>query len=154
MPKAKTFDPDDFYHFAGSIIRDPKANEAELRSAVSRVYYSLFLIARDRLFGMDEKNLTEAIRKKITRNYRIKIDKKKKRLGTHQVVIFAIQDKLKSITLSHQLDQLREARVNADYRIDNKYIREIDKKSWREYAEENMQLAALALPRLKKLPYY
>lgn len=148
------FDPIKYFSFAGSIVRDPNADEASLRSAISRAYYSLFLIARDNLFGLDEVKLTSSVIKRIVGNYQLATRKKKARLATHELVIFAIQDKTKNITLSQQIDQIREARVNADYRRDQKCLSDIGKESWREYAEETMQLAALILPMVEKLPSY
>jgi len=154
VPKVPQFNPEEFFHFAGAILKNSAANEAELHSAISRVYYSLFLVARNRMFGIDEQQLTDNIRKRILRNYRIKIGKGKSRLGMHERVIFAIRDRTNNITLSQQLDQLREARINADYKVNQKCLSDIGKKSWREYAEESMQLASLALARVKNLPSY
>lgn len=148
------FNPEHFFHYASTILNNSTANEAELRSAISRVYYAVFLIARDRLFGPDEQRLTHGIEKRIIKSYRIKIDKKKFKLGTHERTIFAIHDKTNNISLSQQLDQLREARINADYKVSQKVLSDINKESWRKYAEENMQLATLILPRVRNLPSY
>jgi uncharacterized protein (UPF0332 family) len=153
-PMSQPFDPTGFFSFAGSIVRDANANEAALRSAISRVYYSIYLVARDNLFGRDETQLTSGIKKRIVRNYQLRTQSKKRELGTHERVIFAVLDRTNNITLSQQLDQLREARVNADYKMSQKYLTDIRKKSWREYAEETMQLATLVLPIVKRLPSY
>lgn len=154
MPASQPFDPTEFFSFAGSIIRDSSANEAALRSAISRAYYSAYLIARDRLFGTDEVRLTAGIRKRINRNFQLRSHKKRRELGMHVLVIFAVHDRTNNFTLSQQLDQLREARVNADYKMSQKCLLDIGKQSWREYAEETMQLATLILPLVKRLPSY
>jgi len=151
---SQSFDPTEFFSFAGLIVRESSANEAALRSAISRAYYSVYLVARDSLFGTDEARLTAGIRKRINRNYQLKTHKKQRELGTHALVIFAIHDRTNNFTLSHQLDQLREARVDADYKMSQKCLSNIGKQSWREYAEETMQLATLILPRAKMLPSY
>jgi hypothetical protein len=154
MSTYPVFNPEEFFHYASLILHDPLASEAQLRTAISRSYYSLFLIARDKLFGTDEHYLTSGIRKKILKSYQIRIDKKKKHLATHELVIYAINDKTHNVTLFQQLDQLREARVNADYKMSQKLLADLGKKSWRDYAEENMQLAALVLARVKTLSSY
>ncbi len=154
MPTNKVFDPTKFFSFAGSLVRDSSANEAALRSAISRAYYSIFLVARDSLFGTDEARLTSGIRKRINRNYQTATHGRQRELGTHALVIFAVRDKTNNFTLSQQIDQLKEARVNADYKMSQQCIIDAGKQSWREYAEETMQLAALILPIVKKLPSY
>ncbi|MCL0066156.1 hypothetical protein M1N79_04700 [Dehalococcoidia bacterium] len=149
------FNPEEFFGFAGSIVRDSSAKEAALRSAISRAYYSVYLVARDRLFGMDETQLTANIRKRISEKSQQRHRRRRWReLGTHERVIFAIQDKTNNVTLSQQLDQLREARVNADYRMNQNCLSNLGKQSWRELAEETMQLATLILPLAKRLPSY
>ncbi len=149
------FNPEEFFSFASSIVREPTANEAALRSAVSRAYYSVYLIARDRLFGLDGGQLTARIRKEIAKKFQLKHKLKRQRgLGTHEVVIFAILDKPDSVTLSHQLDQLREARINADYKMNQECLSSVGKQSWREYAKETIELATLILPLAKRLPPY
>lgn len=150
------FNPDDYFSFAGAIVRDPNANDAALRAAISRAYYAVFLSARDHLFGIDELSCTVRVRKKIEKNFQIKYNLGSKRpyLATHQRVIFSIIDKTNNVVLSQQLDQLREARVRADYKRNNNCLSEVNKQSWRDYAEETMQLAALVLPMTKRLPSY
>jgi hypothetical protein len=70
-----SFDPKEYFVYASSIVRDSGSNEAALRSAISRVYYSLFLITRDRLFGLDEVRLTNSIRKRIINEYQLQTKK-------------------------------------------------------------------------------
>jgi hypothetical protein len=154
MPASQLFDPTEFFSFASSILRDSSANEAALRSAISRAYYSAHLVARDRLFGADGVRLTARIRRKIKKSLQLRSHKKQRELGMHVLVVFAVQERANIVTLSQQLDQLREARVDADYKTNQKCLKDIGKQSWREYAEETMQLTALILPLLKRLPSY
>lgn len=149
-----SFNPDEFFSFASLICRDSSADEASLRSAISRAYYAVFLAARDSLFGTDAVGLSDPVKKRIIRNFQVRRKEKRRGLGIHETVIFAILDRTNSITLSGQLDQLREARVNADYRLSHRCLLDVGKRSWREYAEETMQLAALILPLMKRLPSY
>jgi uncharacterized protein (UPF0332 family) len=150
------FDPDGFFGFAGTIVRDPNANDAALRSAISRAYYAVFLTARDALFGIDEMSCTKAVKVKIAKKHQIYYGLKSKQphLATHQRVIFSVLDKTNNITLHQQLEQLKEARVRADYIRNDACLLEVNKHSWRDYAEETMQLAALVLPMAKRLPLY
>lgn len=150
------FDPDGFFNFAGTIVRDPNANDAALRSAISRAYYAVFLTARDALFGIDELSCTKAVKKKIAKNHHIYYGIKSKHpyLATHQRVIFSVLDKTNNITLHQQLEQLKEARVRADYIRNDTCLLEVNKQSWRDYAKETMQLATLVLPITKRLPSY
>lgn len=150
-----SFNPDGFFSFAGSIVREPTANEAALRSAISRAYYSVYLVARDSLFGLDERCLTTKMKREIAAKFRVRHKLKKQRgLGTHERVIFAILDKTNNVTLSQRLDQLREARVNADYKMNQECLSNVGKQSWREYVKETMELASLVLPLARKLPSY
>lgn len=151
---SQLFNPEGFFSFASSVVRDPNASEAGLRSAVSRAYYAVFITARDRLFGDDQKNLNNKVKKKIRQSYRQQTGNKKPYLGNHELVIFTISDRAKDVMLSTQLDQLREARVAADYKRDYYHLSKVGKQSWREYAEETMELAALILPLAKKLSSY
>ena len=150
-----SFNPHEFFSFAASIVHDTNANESALRSAISRAYYSVYLVARDSLFGLDEMRLTAAIKKKIASKFNLRYKQRKRRdLGTHERVIFAILDKTHNITLSQQVDQLREARINADYKMSQKCLSDLGKQSWRQYAQETMQLGSLVLPTVKRLTPY
>lgn len=154
-PLTISFNPQEFFTFAGSIIQDPNANEASLRSAISRAYYSMFLIARDIFFGTDQARLSSPVRKQIDRSYQLRYSRPNNfKLHDHERVIFIIEDKAKNIVLSQQLDQLREARINADYKMDQACLANVGKQSWRDYATETMQLATQILPSLKTLPPY
>ena len=150
------FTPEDFFDFAASIVRDQQANEAALRSAISRAYYAVFLTTRDSLFGLDEVLLTKGLRKQLRKKFR---RGKKRDPGSHEIVEFALEDKASEdesikITSYHQISQVRESRVLADYRLSSQCLSEIDKESWRELALETVELASQVLPAVKHLPRY
>jgi len=60
----------------------------------------------------------------------------------------------KKKTVGQQLGQLKDARVIADYKLDQKHLAAAGKNSWRDYAEETLALASQVLPSVKKLPRY
>ncbi|MBI4329862.1 MAG: hypothetical protein HY673_01110 [Chloroflexi bacterium] len=72
--------------------------------------------------------------------------------GSHEVIIFAASEK--SVSLSQQLDQLKEARVLADYRLGRQYLTSVGKQSWLDYARDTLALASQVLPAARKLPRY
>jgi len=150
---SNSFDPEQFFKFATVIVGDANANEAALRSAISRAYYATFLVSRERLFGLDGVGLTKATKKRIIKKFRL-VHKKKREPGTHEIISFAIFDKTKKVTLSQQLEQLKDARVNADYKLSEDVLLDVGKSSWKAYAEETMQLASQVLPLAKTLPSY
>jgi uncharacterized protein (UPF0332 family) len=150
------FNPDEFFSLAGSIIRDQSSNDAALRTAISRAYYSVFLTARDALFGIDELGSTQALKDNIAKKHKLRYGYRSKHphLAVHQRVIFSVLDKTNNVTLHQQLEQLKEARVLADYIRSDTCLTSVGKHSWREYAEETMELASLVLPMTKMLPRY
>ncbi len=150
------FTPEDFFDFAASIVRDQQANEAALRSAISRAYYAVFLTTRDSLFGLDGVLLTKGLRKQIEKKFK---SREKRKPGSHEIVAFALEDKASKdksikITSCQEISQLREARVLADYRLSSQCLSEIDKESWRELALETVELTSQVLPVAKQLPRY
>lgn len=148
-----SFNPDDFLSLAGNILKYPKADEATVRTAISRAYYSVFLNARDHLFGADTRFLTNKIKKEINKKFQI-ISGNKRELGSHEIVSFTIKAKTGNITLSDQLNKLRRAKVNADYKTSIDCLLAEGKPSWRVYAEETCQLASQVPPHVRKLPNY
>ena len=150
------FSPDDFVDTALRLVGEPSSKEAELRTAIGRAYYGVFLNARDTLFGLDQSRLTRNLRKKVLHNYRLSSGARKNKndLGSHEMVIFAVQDQSKNIVLAQQLDQLREARVRADYKCHSNCLNDVGKSTWRDYAEETLELAIDLLPQVKALPSY
>ena len=144
-PTSQPFDPEEFFRFSATITRDPTADEARLRSAISRAYHATHLIARDRLFGLDARLFSKSVKKAIRR--KIAGD-----VGSHALIIFAVSEKSK--TVGQQLGQLKDARVIADYKLDQKHLAAAGKNSWRDYAEETLALASQVLPSVKRLPRY
>lgn len=156
MSKTQTndYEPFGFFRFASEIMRDPQSDEAAYRTAISRGYYAIYLTARNRVFGTDDKLLTNAIKKRILKEYNQQKSKRRQSLATHERLIFAISTKTKNITLKQRLDQLKEARVHADYHCDQGCLSKVGKQSWFEYAKETMELATLVLPTVQALPSY
>jgi hypothetical protein len=150
---ANSFNPEQFFKFAAAIVGDVNANEAALRSAISRAYYATFLVSREKLFGLDGVGLTKTTRKKITKKFKL-VHGKKREPGTHEIISFAILDKTNKLALSQQLEQLKDARVNADYKLSEDVLLDVSKSSWKAYAEETLQLASQVLPLVKTLPSY
>jgi len=86
-------------------------SEAELRTAISRVYYACHLLARDRLFGDDKVALKRKDVEKLTGD---------KRNSEHVAVSRAIAQnpgvrKGPAKRLTDQLGELRAMREQADY---------------------------------------
>lgn len=88
-----------------------RTSEAELRTAINRVYYACLLLARDRLFGDDKVGLKRKDIEKLTRD---------KRNTEHAAVPSAILQntgvgKGPAKRLADQLNELRAMREQADY---------------------------------------
>ena len=99
-PTAMAFDPLDFSNLARTIAAGT-TSEAAYRTAVGRLYYSLHLLARDRL------GLTSTQLKKIT--------KRMKKGGSHAAVIHEVTTR--DMATGGQLDLLRVLRIEADYHL-------------------------------------
>ena len=87
------------------------STEAELRTAISRVYYACHIIARDRMFGDDASGLRRKDREILAG---------RRKTSEHQVVSEAIAQntgikKGAAKRLSDQLGELRSMREQADY---------------------------------------
>jgi len=140
---------DDFLKFASEAINNTDSTEGVLRSAISRAYYAVFLLARDQLFGTDGAELKKHIRKQLRKEFK-KISKKDP--GSHQQIIFAVSQK--AITLSQQMSQLHEARINADYFFSAEKLRHLPHKDWQAYAKETVELAQLLQKEAANLPRF
>ena len=92
------FDPLDFSSLARTLAAGT-TSEAVYRTAVGRLYYSLHLLARDRL------GLTPTQLKKIM--------KKMKKGGSHKAVVHAVTTR--DMATGGKLDRLRVLRIEADY---------------------------------------
>jgi hypothetical protein len=141
---------DEFLRFASDAISDPASNEGILRSAISRAYYAIFLLARDQLFGPDAVMLTKQTKKKLRRDF--KKSANRDLAGSHQEILFAVSRK--TITLSQQMRQLYQARINADYHLSAKNLASISHASWRDFAKETVELAQLIQQDTARLPRF
>ena len=145
----------EFLELASRILRDSQAQEGAMRTAISRSYYSVYLTVRDRLFGPDGRGLRR-LERKLTRKFR---RKRKRALGSHELVLFAITDfsptaLMRPLTLYEQIDELKEARVHADYHFTDENLKDIPYDAWSEYADRMVALASQILPVARQLPSY
>lgn len=115
----------DFLSVANSLYTGA-ASEAELRTAVGRVYYALFLMARDRLWP--DPIPPRQIRRRMSNG-------KTKILGIHQAVLNEVS--LRNMALGSQLQKIYDLRVQADY-----YPREHTLPDWRSNCVVALQIAS------------
>lgn len=90
------FDPLDFLSLAESLVAGSQPDEAQLRTAVGRAYYAVFLRAREDLLAQNRIATS----------------------GTgadHGIVVAGLRQR--DQTLGDQLDWLRVRRARADYRL-------------------------------------
>jgi len=145
----------EFLELASRIVRDTEAQEGAMRTAISRSYYSVYLTVRDQLFGPDGRGLRR-VQRKLAR----KFNRKRKRTpGSHELVLFAIKDltptaTMRPLTLYQQIDELKEARVHADYHFTDENLKDIPYDAWPEYADRMVALASQILPVARRLPPY
>jgi len=105
------FSPDDFERITDEIrrrIKDRTLAEAKVRTIVSRMYYSCFLNAREKLLSCLPPRYKEVIVKGLFKG---------KRLNVHYLVIETFknsQDKAHQI-IGEELEALRKRRNKADY---------------------------------------
>ncbi len=149
---------DEFLRIASDAINNSQSGEGALRSAISRAYYAVFLTVRDQLFGPDGRHLPPNKRKRLQRQFKMKLGSKSY-LGSHDLIIYAItavphSSTLRPVTLSQQVTLLKKARIHADYDFTLENLQTISKQNWREYAEDNVQLATHLLRESRKLPPY
>jgi hypothetical protein len=74
-------------------------------------------------------------------------------------VLFAITDlsptaTTRPLTLYQQIDELKEARVHADYHFTGENLKGILYDAWPEYADRMVALASQILPVARQLPSY
>ncbi|MBI4188843.1 MAG: hypothetical protein HY529_06520 [Chloroflexi bacterium] len=145
----------DLFILASDIVKDKDSQEHQLRTAVSRAYYCVFLTVRDRLFGPDAINFTSRKQKLLDRKYRTK----GRPSGSHERILVALEDipataVLRPLTLLHQIDELKEARVHADYDFTHDRLKDVPYATWTEYANHMVALASQVLPLARRLPSY
>jgi len=78
----QTFDPMDFLSLART-LGSGNADEAQLRTAVGRAYYALFLVARDRLGVTTTQQVHGTVIQALTR--------RRKRLGDQMFALFRLR---------------------------------------------------------------
>jgi hypothetical protein len=146
------FDPLDFFRLGQHLVTNG-TNESDYRTAIGRSYYACHLVARDRLFGIDGRQITAKVTKQIVG---------KKRVGSHEVIIKAVAQnshlrRAHAKRLSDQLGQLKDMRVQADYYRDPLHKRTVsifaayNVKDWPGLANAAMTLASNLLPSLRQL---
>ncbi len=146
----------EFLELASRILRDSQTQEGGMRTAISRSYYSVYLTVRDQLFGPDGRGLSRRAQSKLAKRFR---RKRKRAPGSHELVLFAITDlsptaTMRPLTLYQQIDELKEARVHADYHFTNENLKDIPYDTWPEYADRMVALASQILPVSRRLPSY
>lgn len=107
------FNPKDFFELSKELYNIVKSEsrdcilspveyeEALLRTLISRIYYSVFLICREwikREFNID-----------------IDIEAKKKDIGVHKMLVEVVKLRTNKIYLADYIDELRILRANSDY---------------------------------------
>ena len=96
MSPSPLFDPKDFLRLARGLAQQNGAREAELRTAVSRAYYGVFLQAREMLASSGEITPTGT-----GRDHELVIEALRNRGGPH----------------GDELDKLRRNRNRVDYNL-------------------------------------
>ena len=144
-----------FLRLATEIVQNSQSPEEALRTAISRAYYSVYLTARDRLFGSDAIGLTRKKREALIK----RLKRKHKPSGSHDRVLFALTDlsstsTIHPLVLSQQIGELKAARIHADYNFTKEHLREIPYDTWSEYADKMVAFASQLLPVTRQLPSY
>lgn len=149
MSSPQLFDPHDFFRFAAQTLSSTRG-EAESRTAIGRAYYACYLIAVNRMFGVDGARMGKKVRKSLVR-----------RGGLHEVVKVAIgQNRAFSsgqqITIRDMFAQLRDLRIQADYKTDtsgepSKFFAQYRVGDWSGLAHAALALASQLLPTLRRL---
>ncbi len=153
------FDPEEFFKWASATVQKSTNAEAELRSVVSRAYYSVLLTARDALFGgVDAPELTSKMRDKLRKRYARGM-KTSRGPGSHDIILAAAAEaglKSRMVVSQQQLVWLETARVAADYyRVPGNYQQlPVQITSWLQFAHDSVALASNLLPSVKRLPRF
>ncbi len=115
------FDPHDFLEAATSLAAS--SDEALLRTAVGRAYYSVFLVARDRLGVVQEEGAHAEVRSRLTRRNN-------------------------GGRIAEQLKRLYELRTTADYNLDPQ---DPDYQNWSDNWQRALGWANKLMPIVEKL---
>ncbi|MDO8635762.1 MAG: hypothetical protein Q7R34_05880 [Dehalococcoidia bacterium] len=122
------FNPNDFSEIAQLLITE-NPDESKIRTAVGRIYYSLFLVP---LYHFYSNGIVPKGR--ITKQ-------PKNRRGMHAVLIDDV--KRVNTALGGQLDALRQLRIQADYRL----LPDHGFENW----PNNLQTAQILAESIKKM---
>ena len=155
------FNPRSFFGLAQKLLTSTP-DEAECRTAITRAYYSCFLVARDQMFDIDQSRLTSGKRKRISR---IASSKRTRQLGSHDLIIAAVANHgtlkaARAKRLSDQLSELRDMRVQADYFRNPQNPNTVSVfaryavSDWEALAHFAMTLASNLLPDLQRIPRF
>ena len=160
--QSNVFDPADFFSLANLLVQSP-SNEAQARSAISRAYYACYLTARDQMFGVDHRQLTDPVWSRISQAAGLR---RARRAGSHEVIILALAQNANIRTpglakqLSDSLDQLKGQRVQADYYRDPSHQNTValfaqhSVSDWSGLGHQALALAAQLLPDLRRVPSF
>ena len=142
-------DPYEFFALASNLVgRSP--DESSARTAVGRAYYACWLTARDRMFGKDGVRLRPGKLKQILRG---------RRGASHEAVLTAVGQNGALTpgnrkTMSDQLRELRDLRVQADYycaAAPTSLFSRYAVNDWEGLAHTSLALASNVYPQVKKL---
>ena len=117
MVAPQQFDPLEFLQVADS-LSDRGSSEANLRTAVNRIYYATFLATREALQTQDRRRIHGRVIGELKRHDR---------------------------HASRHLDMLMDLRVAADYQLE---VQESDRNDWRENYGLARRLSTFVLERL------
>jgi hypothetical protein len=148
------FDPREFLLLSAQLCSGP-SNEAASRTAVGRAYYACHLIARDQLYGPDGRLLTNARRKRFENRWSVEG-------GSHEFIVAGVAHSVPSSLgrakrLSDRLAQLKDMRVQADYKCDPQdtntqaIFARYGVTDWQSLATQALQLANSLFPELRRL---
>ena len=151
------FDPRGFFRLGQRLATSDTPDEADLRTAIGRAYYSCFLVARHQLFGIDGRGLTNSVKKRLSQGRRNKSP------GSHEAVLLALSTNKRvrlgvAKRLADQLGELKDMRIQADYFRDPTHrettiiFSRYSVTGWLELAHQAMTLASNLLPDLERIP--
>lgn len=123
------FDPREFFELAKTLASN--SSEAELRTAVGRAYYAMYLIASARPSVQTQK-------KNVPRT---------KGMGMHEHLLTTLKSMSGHTTTAHKLRQLKELRTQADYHLSPALYYQ----NWRQNWNTAEQLVKDLLPVLSQL---
>ncbi len=163
------FDPHEFFQLGQDLTSAPYT-EARCRTAISRAYYSCFISARDKLFGMDARGLTNERQKRVEKLHQQAFNlRRPARLASHETVIFTVKtmpivvQEVRSgwaKNLADQMSQLKAMRVQADYFRDSanektmSVFQTYQVTDWAGLAHHAMSMASSIIADVRRLPSF